>query len=157
MPAAGSIKQNVDTSMSDYAEEAINGSLDELVRTIVDKTGRSGGTPTETQEIILDTNVDGARYLLVRIPCTKQSLPALSPREQEIVRMVSQGFPNKIIAGVLNISSWTVSTHLRRVFAKLGVTSRAQMVAQVLEVQTHRKEPDNHSSWDTRDSIRRIG
>jgi DNA-binding CsgD family transcriptional regulator len=58
----------------------------------------------------------------------------LSPREQEIVRMVAKGHPNKIIADVLNISSWTVCTHLRRIFAKLGVGSRAAMVAQLLEM-----------------------
>ena len=144
MPAAGSIKQTATLGKSDCPEEAGSGSVDELVRSIVDKTGRSGSKVTETQEIILDTNIDGARYLLVRVPQAKQSLPALSPREQEIVRMVSQGFPNKIIAGVLNISCWTVSTHVRRIFAKLGVSSRAQMVAQVLEVHTNRKQSVDH-------------
>jgi DNA-binding CsgD family transcriptional regulator len=57
----------------------------------------------------------------------------LSPREHEIARMVGQGYPNKTIAAILGISSWTVSTHLRRMFAKLGVRSRAEMVARVLE------------------------
>jgi DNA-binding CsgD family transcriptional regulator len=47
--------------------------------------------------------------------------------------MVAKGYPNKVIARVLEISSWTVSTHLRRIFAKLGVSSRAAMVAQLLE------------------------
>ncbi|MEZ4618345.1 MAG: helix-turn-helix transcriptional regulator [Caldilineaceae bacterium] len=56
----------------------------------------------------------------------------LSPREQEIVRLVAKGYPNKTIAGVLDISPWTVSTHLRRIFAKLGVNSRAEMVASAL-------------------------
>ncbi len=50
--------------------------------------------------------------------------------EHEIVRMVAQGHPNKIIANALNISSWTVSTHLRHIFAKFGVGSRAAMVAK---------------------------
>ena len=48
--------------------------------------------------------------------------------------MVAKGHPNKVIADVLNISSWTVCTHLRRIFAKLGVGSRAAMVAQLLEL-----------------------
>ena len=50
--------------------------------------------------------------------------------------MVAQGHPNKVIAGVLNISTWTVCTHLRRIFAKLGVGSRAAMVAQLPELGT---------------------
>jgi DNA-binding CsgD family transcriptional regulator len=49
------------------------------------------------------------------------------------VRMVAQGHSNKIMADVLGISSWTVCTHLRRIFAKLGVGSRAAMVARLLE------------------------
>jgi len=57
----------------------------------------------------------------------------LSPREYEVARMVARGYPNKTIASVLEISSWTVSTHLRRIFAKLDVTSRAAMVAKLLE------------------------
>ena len=56
----------------------------------------------------------------------------LSPREQEIVRLVAKGYPNKTIAGVLDISPWTVSTNLRRIFAKLAVNSRAEMVASAL-------------------------
>ncbi|MCB0208589.1 MAG: helix-turn-helix transcriptional regulator [Anaerolineae bacterium] len=61
----------------------------------------------------------------------------LSPREQEIVRLVAKGHSNKVIAKVLDISPWTVSTHLRRVFVKLEVSSRAEMVARVLEADLH--------------------
>lgn len=46
--------------------------------------------------------------------------------------MVAKGHTNQAIADVLGISSWTVSTHLRRVFAKLHVNSRAAMVADVV-------------------------
>jgi hypothetical protein len=35
--------------------------------------------------------------------------------------------------GILNISTWTVCAHVRRIFAKLGVSSRAAMVARLLE------------------------
>jgi DNA-binding CsgD family transcriptional regulator len=58
-------------------------------------------------------------------------LAALSPREQQIVRLVAKGHGNKTIGSVLDISPWTVSTHLRRIFAKLGVGSRASMVASL--------------------------
>jgi len=56
----------------------------------------------------------------------------LSPREQEIALMVARGRTNQAIASALEISAWTVSTHLRRIFAKLAVSSRAEMVAHLL-------------------------
>jgi DNA-binding NarL/FixJ family response regulator len=52
----------------------------------------------------------------------------LTGRELEITALVALGWPNKQIADKLHISEWTVSTHLRRIFAKLGVHSRAAMV-----------------------------
>jgi DNA-binding CsgD family transcriptional regulator len=84
----------------------------------------------KTDLVILDVEVDGVRCLLLRVPEARASL---SPRETEIARMVAKGYPNKTIASVLDISSWTVASHLRRVFSKLGVSSRAAMVARLLE------------------------
>lgn len=96
-----------------------------------------------SEEVLIDTEVDGCRYLVVRMPLPNHDPIRLSPREHEIVRMVAKGHPNKVIADVLNISSWTVCTHLRRIFAKLGVGSRAAMVAQLLQIGAI--APDLHS------------
>ena len=52
----------------------------------------------------------------------------LSARELQIVELVAYGKSNKQIATKLKISQWTVSTHLRRIFIKLDVDSRAEMV-----------------------------
>lgn len=112
---------------------------EELIKLLVGQVAKNNGFPTnpeskgQAEEIIMDTEVDGARYLLVRLPKSNHAHMLLSPREQEIVRMVAKGYANKVIGGVLNISSWTVGTHLRRIFAKLGVGSRAAMVARMLE------------------------
>jgi len=115
--------------------------VDELVRTLVELIEKSSANSfgpcqpgASAEEVLLDLEVDGARYLLVRMPIPAGRRIQLSPREQEIVRMVAKGHPNKVIADVLNISSWTVCTHLRRIFAKLGVGSRAAMVARLLEI-----------------------
>jgi DNA-binding CsgD family transcriptional regulator len=79
-------------------------------------------------QVILDFVYGNVRCVLFRAqPISGQNL---SPREREIVRLVAAGHPNKVIAAVLEISYWTVGTHLRRIFAKLGVTSRAAMVAR---------------------------
>lgn len=54
----------------------------------------------------------------------------LSPREQEIICLIALGLSNKQIATRLNISIWTVSAHLRRIFTKLKVDTRAAVVYQ---------------------------
>lgn len=125
----------------DVPVESGGASIDEVIRTLMELTDRvsSGeaivsGNGNSAEEILIDTEVNGSRYLLVRMPKLNRNRVQLSPREQEIVRMVAKGHPNKVIADVLNISSWTVCTHLRRIFAKLGVGSRAAMVAQLLEL-----------------------
>ena len=67
------------------------------------------------------------------VPFPEQPEPrlGLSPREYEIVRQVAHDRSNKEIAAILGISEWTVSTHLRRIFSKLDVHTRAAMVARV--------------------------
>jgi DNA-binding CsgD family transcriptional regulator len=85
-------------------------------------------------QILLDMTVGDVRCLLIRHGHEEFEghHARLSPREEQIARMVARGFTNKTIARVLEISLWTVSTHLRRVFAKLGVSTRAAMVARLL-------------------------
>lgn len=111
----------------------------DLLRQIIGQVGDGAAasvTPPDTpgaQAVLLDVQVDGARYTLLRLaPELPQSQVSLSPREREIVRLVARGLPNKAIAAVLDISLWTVATYIRRLFAKLGVGSRAEMVAKVL-------------------------
>ena len=112
--------------------------LVKIIRTVIALTMTCTEDETEPAEalspeqVLFDIDLDGSRYKLTRsIPVERGCNLSLSPREREIVRMVAQGRPNKVIAAVLNISSWTVCTHLRRIFAKLGVSSRAAMVAKV--------------------------
>jgi DNA-binding NarL/FixJ family response regulator len=50
----------------------------------------------------------------------------LSAREGEVLALVAQGLPNKLIARRLEISEKTVKAHLTRVFAQIGVTDRTQ-------------------------------
>lgn len=51
----------------------------------------------------------------------------LTARELQIATLVAMGCPNKQVADKLHISEWTVGTYLRRMFAKLGVDTRAAL------------------------------
>lgn len=103
----------------------------QLVRRLMEESTPPAGTYVGGR-VLMDTLVDGVRCRLVRESPTPSPI-ALSPREREIARMITRGLPNKSIAQALDISVWTVGTYLRRIFSKLGVTSRAAMVAAVIE------------------------
>ena len=92
---------------------------------------RGGQYATSDRDgVLVDAVVGSTRCLLL---VHEPSPPIrLSPREREIARMVADGHTNQAIARALEISVWTVSTHLRRIFAKLAVCSRAEMVARML-------------------------
>lgn len=91
------------------------------------------GTEETVNEVIFESDIDGMRYYLVRSRPKINHRIKLSPRERAIAKLVAQGLDNKSIAKSLNISPWTVATYLRRIFSKLGVTSRAAMIARILE------------------------
>jgi DNA-binding NarL/FixJ family response regulator len=53
-------------------------------------------------------------------------LAALSEREREVLALLAEGLPNKLIARRLEISEKTVKSHLTRIFRALDVTDRTQ-------------------------------
>src|SRR5436853_3955411 len=69
-----------------------------------------------------------AARLADRIPRSE-----LSPRELEILKLISRGGSNKEIANSLNISEGTVRVHASNIFAKLGCSDRAQAVTEAFK------------------------
>jgi DNA-binding CsgD family transcriptional regulator len=73
---------------------------------------------------------------------------ALTPREREVVAHVTAGRSNREIAAELSISERTVEHHLESIFSRLGIRSRAQLIAMDLRglVET---DPDMGTRRDT--------
>src|SRR5437868_6340975 len=60
-----------------------------------------------------------------------ERLPAeeLSPRELDVLRLLAEGKPNKLIGAALSISEVTVKSHVQSLFRKLNVLSRTEAIA----------------------------
>lgn len=59
--------------------------------------------------------------------------PSLTPRELDVLRLVSRGRSNKEMASAMFVSEETVKTHMKALFQKLGVHDRAEAVSVSLQ------------------------
>jgi DNA-binding NarL/FixJ family response regulator len=66
-------------------------------------------------------------------PRTPEARDQLTPQELQIVEMAAEGLSNRAIGQKLYLSHRTVSSHLYRVFPKLGITSRTELRAALSE------------------------
>jgi predicted ATPase/class 3 adenylate cyclase/DNA-binding CsgD family transcriptional regulator len=61
---------------------------------------------------------------------------SLTPAELDVIRLVSEGLPNKDIAARLFVSPRTIQSHLTRVYTKLGIASRVQLAQEAARRDT---------------------
>src|SRR5690349_14305835 len=59
---------------------------------------------------------------------------SLTPREREILDLMTRGKPNKVMAADLGVSQRTVEIHRARVMEKMGASSLAQLVRMVMDL-----------------------
>jgi two-component system, NarL family, nitrate/nitrite response regulator NarL len=79
-------------------------------------------------ETVLAPNVQAALASDVRARLAPA--PALSPREQDMLRGLARGLSGPQIAAELHLAPSTVKTHLQRLYERLGVSDRAAAVAE---------------------------
>ncbi|HEX5617979.1 MAG TPA: response regulator transcription factor [Solirubrobacteraceae bacterium] len=85
---------------------------DELARAIeAAAAGQAPLHPLAARELLADRHAVG---------------PQLSAREEEVLALLAQGLPNKLIARRLEISERTVKGHLTHIFERIGVSDRTQ-------------------------------
>jgi two-component system response regulator FixJ len=65
----------------------------------------------------------------------RQRIGELTPREREVLDLVTKGRANKVIAGDLSVSQRTVEIHRARVMEKMGASSLAHLVRMVIEAE----------------------
>lgn len=78
---------------------------------------------------VLDAFVDAAPLLLVN----SQGKALLTKREDDVVKLVVEGHTNREIAEKLSLTEHTVSNYLFRIYEKLGISSRVELVLYSLK------------------------
>jgi DNA-binding NarL/FixJ family response regulator len=62
----------------------------------------------------------------------RPTIASLTPREQEVLRLVASGLTNRQIGAELFMSEKTASVHVSRILAKLGVSGRTEAAARAV-------------------------
>jgi len=73
---------------------------------------------------------DIARMILRRFhkPIAEDDTPKLGAKEKEVLELMFKGFSRKELAAILNVSTNTIGTHVKRIYTKLDVTSRSEAI-----------------------------
>lgn len=102
--------------------------VDDLVFAAAEAWSREGGHGERLA--FLDRLAGASREPSRAVRSGLPVVETLSPRELSILKLVAQGQSNKEIARNLGIAPETVKTHVKSIFAKLGVQNRAQAAAK---------------------------
>jgi two-component system, NarL family, nitrate/nitrite response regulator NarL len=76
--------------------------------------------------------MDIVRMTTTQVPGRARHAFGLTPREHEVLGLVSAGYPNKEIARKVAVSHDTVKHHLTRIYGKVGVSNRVELMREAM-------------------------
>ena len=94
---------------------------------LIDRVQRALAADAENRKTRIEKETLRSRY------------DSLTPREQEVLTLVTQGKANKVMAGDLGVSQRTVEIHRARVMEKMGAQSLAQLVRMTIDLEINRE------------------
>ena len=77
-----------------------------------------------------------SRTVLAQHARIRQRIESLTPREREVLTLMTKGKPNKVMAAELGVSQRTIEIHRARVMEKTAAASLAQLVRMVMDLET---------------------
>jgi len=106
-------------------------SIERIIRPIVNKINKEATGKISRYVELLDKNLNSLASPFAKVIVAPRS--RLSPREIEISDMIRNGYKNKKIAKLLNISEYTVQTHRRTIRKKLGINKKSSNLITFLQ------------------------
>jgi DNA-binding NarL/FixJ family response regulator len=103
-----------------------NATAEDLVNAIRSVVGGADVLPPEMTSTLFSQI---SKEALVRGRAVSMESVRMTPREREVIGLIGEGLSNKEIAGRLNISTYTVKSHVRTVMEKLALHTRLQIAA----------------------------
>jgi DNA-binding CsgD family transcriptional regulator len=125
------------TALEDLGVELIptdrDGAIDALGRTLALYTEL--GASWDARRVRSRLRELGVRRRLVAAEPETNGWAALTTAELTVARLIAEGLTNREVAERLFVSPHTVSSHLRHVFSKLGITSRVELARVVRDYE----------------------
>jgi DNA-binding CsgD family transcriptional regulator len=121
-------------SLADKARQAADGRSDEIATA---RLPTQAGAWLVVHASVLDEEAGGRVAVMLQPAREPQIAPmiveahGLTDREREVTRLIMQGRSTREIAECLHVTAYTVQDHVKAIFAKVGVQSRRELVAQL--------------------------
>ena len=118
---------------------AAGGTIDGTARIVAAKLSEIWG-----QQVVVENKTGAAGNIAAEAVARADPdgyIESLTPREREVMVLMTRGKANKVMAAELGVSQRTVEIHRARVMEKSGAASLAQLVRMVMDLESGRTDP----------------